>query len=158
MARMANFRLAITIANDLDQVWLVRASVRAILDEMDVADIDCLHVQLAISEAVNNCIKHSYQGGRQGEVDILIDVDRERLQIEIADDGVPLRVEEMENLLKRPVPEPGAVLELLPNGRGLQIIRDTMDSVVFSRRDDRNVVRLCKTLRRQLADSGVFDG
>jgi anti-sigma regulatory factor (Ser/Thr protein kinase) len=68
-----------------------------------------------------------------------------------------LRVEEMEKLLKRPVPEPGAVSELLPNGRGLQIIRDTMDSVAFARRNDRNIVRLCKTLRRQLADSGFSD-
>jgi anti-sigma regulatory factor (Ser/Thr protein kinase) len=152
---MADFRLAIKIANDLDQVWLVRASVRAILDEIDVADIDCLHVQLAISEAVNNCIKHSYQGGKGGEVDILIEGDQDNLQIEIADDGVPLRVEEMEKLLKRPVPEPGAVSELLPNGRGLQIIRDTMDSVAFARRNDRNIVRLCKVLRHQLADSDL---
>jgi serine/threonine-protein kinase RsbW len=148
-----DFRLSLRIANSLDQVWLVRAFLRAVLQEIEVADMDCAHVQLAVSEAINNCIEHSYHNGRQGDVDVLLELNREQLQIEIADDGVPLRLEEIEALLRKPIPEVAASLDLLPHGRGLQIIRDTMDSVVFLRQDDRNVVRLRKSLRRHCADS-----
>lgn len=144
---MADFRLCIRIANYLDQVWLVRASVRAILDEINVLNIDCVHVQLAVCEALNNCIEHSYHDGRQGDVDVVIEGDENQLQIEISDDGTPIQVDEIEKLLARPVPDPSGVVEILPHGRGLQIMRDTMDSVAFSREKDRNVVRLRKALR-----------
>lgn len=150
---MADFRLCIRIANYLDQVWPVRASIRAILDDINVASIDCVHVQLAVCEALNNCIEHSYHDCRQGDIDIVIAGDEDQVQIEISDDGTPIQVEEIEKLLARPVPEPGGEFELLPHGRGLQIMRDTMDSVVFSRENDRNVVRLRKALLRYTAES-----
>jgi serine/threonine-protein kinase RsbW len=149
----SEFRLRLRIANSLDQVWLVRAFLRAVLEEIDVLDVDCIHVQLAVSEAINNCIEHSYHDGRQGDVDVLLEGNHERLHIEIADDGAPLRLEEIEALLRRPVPDLVADLDPRPRGRGLQIIRDTMDSVVFLRQDDRNVVRLQKSLRRHYAGS-----
>ena len=148
-----DFRLRLKIANSLDQVWPVRVFLRALLEEIDILDIDSVHVQLAVSEAINNCIEHAYHDGRQGDVDVLLEGDHEKLQIEVADDGVPLRVEEIEALLRRPVPDLIAESDPLPRGRGLQIIRDTMDSVVFLRQDDRNVVRLQKSLRYRYADS-----
>jgi anti-sigma regulatory factor (Ser/Thr protein kinase) len=86
-------------------------------------------------------------------VDVLLEGNDERLHIEIADDGAPLQLEEIEALLRRPVPDLIADLDPRPRGRGLQIIRDTMDSVVFLRQDDRNVVRLQKSLRRHYAGS-----
>jgi anti-sigma regulatory factor (Ser/Thr protein kinase) len=145
---LSEYEIRIAIASKLDQVWQVRVAIAAILKELDVADIDCLHVQLAVAEAINNCIEHGYCEDVNGRIDVFTQVREERLTIEIMDDGQPLPIEELEQLLKKPIPEPCENMPLLSSGRGLQIMRSTMDSVVFWRQGDRNKLTLRKVLRR----------
>jgi serine/threonine-protein kinase RsbW len=150
---LGEFEIRVSIAGQLDQVWQVRVAIAAILKELDVADLDCLHVQLAIAEAINNCIEHGYREDGCGRIDVCAQVNGERLTVEIVDDGRPLPIDELEQLLKKPIPEPSENVPLLSSGRGLQIMKSTMDSVVFWRQGERNTLTLRKVLRRNYTHS-----
>src|SRR6185437_8029537 len=119
-----------SIASSLDQVWQVRVAVAAILREMDIADLDCLHVQLAVAEAINNVIEHGYGEQAEGRIEVSALSEDDKLRIEITDDAAPAPLEYLEELLKKPLPEPSDTTPLLSSGRGLPIMRSTMDSVV----------------------------
>src|SRR5689334_16933453 len=136
-----------SIASSLDQVWQVRVAIAAILREMDIADLDCLHVQLAVAEAINNIIEHGYGERGEGRIDVVALTEDGKLRIEITDDATPLPLEHLEELLRKPLPEPSDTTPLLASGRGIPIMRSTMDSVVFRRAADRNQLILCKNLR-----------
>lgn len=154
---MAEFQIQMSIASSLDQVWQVRVAVAAILREMDVADLDCLHVQLAVAEAINNVIEHGYGERGEGRIDVSALSEDGKLRIEITDDAAPAPLEYLEELLKKPLPEPSDTMPLLSSGRGLPIMRSTMDSVVFRRAGNRNRLILCKNLRRISADTTQTD-
>lgn len=146
--KLAGFECKISIASKLEQVWQIRVAIAAILQELDVADIDRLHVQLAVAEAVNNCIEHAFNRRSDGRVDVIVEIDENLLRIEITDDGQPLPIDELEHLLAKPIPEPSEDMPLLSSGRGLQIMRSTVDSVVFARQGEKNRLVLRKLLRR----------
>jgi serine/threonine-protein kinase RsbW len=145
---VADFEFKMSIANKLDQVWLVRAAVACILEELDFAEADVLHVQLALAEVINNCIEHSYAPQKRGCIEIRANLADTTLKLEIFDDGNPVPLRKVKELLKRPILAPAVDLPVPSSGRGLQIIRSTMDSVVFSHAGTRNKVLLRKTLRR----------
>jgi serine/threonine-protein kinase RsbW len=154
---VAEFQIRISIASRLDQVWQVRVAIAAILRELEIADLDCLHVQLAVAEAINNIIEHGYGEYGEGRIDIAAETEHGKLRIEITDDAPPLPLEYLEDLLKKPLPEPGDTVPLLSSGRGIPIMRSTMDSVVFRRPVGRNQLILCKVLRRISADPNFSD-
>ena len=145
---MADFEFKMSISSQLDQVWLVRAAIASILEELDFAETDVLHVQLALAEVINNCIEHGYVKQQCGCIDVWARLSENTLGVEIFDDGEPLPLRRVTELLQEPIVPPTADLPLPSSGRGLQIIRSTMDSVLFSRQGTRNKVALRKTLRR----------
>ena len=145
---VADFQIRMSIASRLDQVWQVRVAIAAILREMQVADLDCLHVQLAVAEAINNIVEHGYGESGDGRIDIAAVTEQDKLRIEIMDDAPPLPLERLKHLLREPLPEPSDTAPLLSSGRGLPIMRSTMDSVSFGRCGERNQLVLSKVLRR----------
>ena len=146
-------QIEISIVSMLDCVWQVRVAIAAILREMNIADLDCLHVQLAVAEAINNCIEHGYGETGDGRIDIFAATDGDNLKVVIMDDAPPLPIPRLEELLRTPLPEPTDAIPLLSSGRGIPIMRSTMDSVTFGRSGGRNQLTLCKTLRRICADA-----
>jgi anti-sigma regulatory factor (Ser/Thr protein kinase) len=72
----------------------------------------------------------------------------DKLRIEITDDAAPLPLDRLEELLRTPLPEPSETTPLLASGRGIPIMRSTMDSVAFLRPANRNRLILSKLLRR----------
>lgn len=141
-------QIEMSIASRLDQVWQVRVAIAAILREMDIADLDCLHVELAVAEAINNCIEHGYGESGDGRIDIFAETHDCHLKVVIMDDAPPLPIARLEELLRTPLPDPTDAAPLLSSGRGIPIMRSTMDSVAFGRSGSRNQLTLCKALRR----------
>jgi serine/threonine-protein kinase RsbW len=150
IANMAarTFQFHLSTASKLDHVWLIRVTVAAVLSELKVAEDDCLHVQFALAEAINNCIEHSYRNREDGHIDFSIVVSEEQISIDIQDDGTPLPLTSIQELLKKPVAEPMPGAPILSGGRGLQIIRDTMTSVTFSHEGKRNRISMRKVFNR----------
>jgi serine/threonine-protein kinase RsbW len=57
------------------------ARTRALTPEV-VADL-----KLALTEACSNSVRHAYAEGREGVVEIRYELDRDRIRVEVADDG-----------------------------------------------------------------------
>ena len=88
-------------------------------------------LKLALTEACSNSVRHAYPG-REGLVEILYDLQPDRLVIEVADDGEGF--------------EPGGGSkpedELVEGGLGISIIRSIADELEISARQNGRGSRL----------------
>jgi serine/threonine-protein kinase RsbW len=81
-------------------------------------------LKLALTEACSNSVRHAYRDGREGIVEILYDIQPDRLVIEVSDDGPGFDYVETEG-------EDG---ELTEGGLGLAIIRSLADEFELGER------------------------
>ncbi|MEV0898339.1 SpoIIE family protein phosphatase [Actinoplanes sp. NPDC049802] len=124
-------RLERTIGADPLQISLLRADIRGWLMGHGI-DADCLNaVLLACSEAVANSIEHGYQDDPFGVVDVVATISADAVEIRVSDQGV--------------WQGPGTDVA---RGRGLQLIYESMDEVIFDRGEGTTV-----TMRRHRGTS-----
>jgi serine/threonine-protein kinase RsbW len=109
-------RLDRTIGADRMQVSLLRADLRAWLAAHGV-EPECRDaVLLACSEAVANAIEHGYRDDPFGTIDVAATVTADAVEVRVTDRGV----------WRGPAVD-------VSRGRGLQLIRESMDQVLFDR-------------------------
>jgi serine/threonine-protein kinase RsbW len=133
---------AITLAIDsqLDHVFLVGLSVRAVCAAVGFASDATDAVELSVVEAVNNCVEHAYgEAGHRVEVDLAFA--RETLRVGVRDRGRPLDWPAACARADAYEADPGA-----EGGRGLFIIRSLMDSVDYVAADGVNELIFTKHL------------
>ncbi|MEV6306732.1 SpoIIE family protein phosphatase [Actinoplanes sp. NPDC051861] len=119
-------RLERSIGADPLQIALLRADLRGWLIGHSV-DTDCVNaVLLACSEAVANAIEHGYRDDPFGVVDVAATVSGDAVEVRVSDRGT----------WRGPGTE-------VVHGRGLQLIEDSMDEVIFDRGEGTTV-----TMRR----------
>ena len=102
--------------------------VRA-LDDETLADL-----KLAITEATSNSVRHAYADGR-GTVEVVYDLQPDRLVIEVSDDGEGFAYDEQPALADRDA-------ELTEGGLGIAIIQAISDEFELGRRPDGRGSRL----------------
>ena len=109
------------------------------VDEQTLYDL-----KLAVDEACTNIIKHGYAGMNPGSIMLSIEIDEEKVLLEITDFGHAFEPCEV------PMPDIRAVLEDQPmSGFGLYLIYQTMDQVGYETSEDGNCLRLTKNLQTQ---------
>ncbi|GAB2593479.1 hypothetical protein Aab01nite_36100 [Paractinoplanes abujensis] len=119
-------RIERTIGADRMQIALLRADLRAWLVAHEV-EPECRDaVLLACSEAVANAIEHGYRDDPFGMIDVVATVTDDAVEVRVTDRGT----------WRGPVTD-------VSRGRGLQLIRESMDQVLFDRSDGTTV-----TMRR----------
>jgi serine/threonine-protein kinase RsbW len=97
------------------------------LSEETVADL-----KLALTEACTNSVRHAYRDGRPGHVEVVYDLQHDRLVVDVLDDGEGFRLGE---------PAEGE-RELDESGLGLTIIRSLTDEVEVDERENGRGSRL----------------
>jgi serine/threonine-protein kinase RsbW len=98
-------------------------------------------VQVAVDEAVSNTIRHGYADDRTHTIEVRATVERGVLTLEIEDDGKAF------NPLDAPPPNVTLpVEEKRLGGLGILLLRKLMDTVEYSPRRGRNVLRLTRSL------------
>jgi serine/threonine-protein kinase RsbW len=122
----------------MENLGLAGATARGIAAEVLGAD-DAGLVELAVTEACSNVIRHGHPDDRDHRFSILFREEDDALVVEIHDVGP-------EFVFERPVlPDVGAAVEDLPEGGfGVPLIHTTMDSVEHWRTNGENVIRLVK--------------
>lgn len=96
------------------------------------------HLDVVLTEAMSNAIRHAHDGDPDKSVHISISIAEEELCIRVYDHGQGF------DLNALPVREPE---ELEEHGRGIYIIRCLMDTVVYRRSREYNVLEMWKKLR-----------
>ncbi|HEY0534092.1 MAG TPA: SpoIIE family protein phosphatase [Actinoplanes sp.] len=124
-------RIERSIGADRVQIALLRADLRGWLDAHEVDPVCRDAVLLACSEAVANAIEHGYRDDPFGMIDVTATVTADSVEVRVSDHGT----------WQGPVAD-------VSRGRGLQIIRQSMDQVMFDRGDGTTV-----TMRRKREDA-----
>jgi anti-sigma regulatory factor (Ser/Thr protein kinase) len=129
--------IEIRIVSEPRYVCAVRHAIASLAKTMGMSETSCANLELAITEAIANIIKHGYHGDERCPIWVkatpLQQDGREGLEVVIEDEcqGVDL-----DKIKSRPLDE------IRPGGLGVHIIREIMDEVDYSHREAGVGVRL----------------
>src|SRR5436190_3101371 len=127
MAAEARF-IRLTIPARPEYITLGRLALTAIAGVHSVSDETLHDLKLALTEACTNSVQHAYEDGREGTVEILYELEPDRLAVEVADQGPGFELLEQEA-------EADPEAELSESGLGIAIIRAIADEVEIGPRD-----------------------
>lgn len=135
-------QIRLIIKSDLESVYLIGLSVRAICSYLPFDDVAAYQVEVSVVEAVNNAIKHAYRNEAWHEVEVSLTILEDRLNIQICDAGNAM---DKEKVLKSGIEFDPADTDKLPEGgMGLHIICSAMDSVNYQVIEQKNVLSMSK--------------
>jgi anti-sigma regulatory factor (Ser/Thr protein kinase) len=138
---------ALIIRNDVDELTRVKALVSDYCQSMNCDRRQTRKIMLAIEEAVANVINYAYPKGTQG----LIEIDITAMQattaqtgditIVISDNGQPFN----------PLAYHGKDVDQVIDDRqigglGIHLYQQIMDSVIYNRKDNKNILTLSKNI------------
>lgn len=116
----------LTIPARPEYITLGRLALTAIAGIHPVSD-EALHdLKLALTEACTNSVKHAYEEGGEGTVDILYELQPDRLAVEVGDAGAGFEPRNADGANGG---------ELSEGGLGIEIIRAVTDEVEIEARE-----------------------
>ena len=117
----------LTIPAKPEYITLGRLALTAIAGVRPVSDETLYDLKLALTEACTNSVRHAYENGREGSVEIVYELQPDRLVIEVGDEGAGFEPLEGGN---------GHEGELEEGGLGIEIIRALADDVEIGAREE----------------------
>ncbi|MDD4952808.1 MAG: ATP-binding protein [Desulfovibrionaceae bacterium] len=133
--------MTLKVRSLLRNVSLVGLAVRGVCSELALGQGQAYILELAVCEAVNNCIQHAYDQDPEREVEVRISLDNDQLVFQVLDWGRPIQDFETRGLAS---PEPGDPRSAPECGRGIYIIRKAMDRVEYASGPQGNVLTMIK--------------
>ncbi|MEW6654709.1 MAG: ATP-binding protein [Bacteroidota bacterium] len=131
-----------SLISDYDQVAGINNSIRQFLEGEKVEHHICNGVEICLTEALNNVIKHSYKGEQNCKIDVNVAVDSKLMEIQIVDEG-----ESRKNLQIKELDFDPEDIDALPeSGMGLYIIKQLMDELDYYKLNGKNYFVLRKYL------------
>jgi len=116
----------LTIPARPEYISLGRLALTALAGVRPVSD-EALHdLKLALTEACTNSVKHAYEDGGEGTVDILYELQPDRLAVEVGDAGAGFETQQADGAIGD---------ELSEGGLGIEIIRAVTDEVEIEPRE-----------------------
>jgi serine/threonine-protein kinase RsbW len=117
----------LTIPAKPEYITLGRLALTAIAGVRPVSDETLYDLKLALTEACTNSVRHAYENGREGNVEIVYELQPDRLVIEVGDEGAGFEPLDDSN---------GHEGELEEGGLGIEIIRALADEVEIGPREE----------------------
>jgi len=136
-----NYKQAITLRNELEEVEPLHTFIETVCSDNDVDDMATGMINLAIEELVVNVINYAYPEGEQGEIDVECQCDGATLTFTISDAGKafdPTQADDADITLsaeERPI-----------GGLGIHLVRNIMDTMAYRRQEGRNILTLTKKI------------
>jgi len=116
----------LTIPAKAEYITLGRLALTAISRVRRLSDETLSDLKLALTEACTNSVRHAYEEGRTGVVEIVYQLEPDRLVVEISDAGAGFKPEEVEAETNG---------DLSEGGLGIAIIRAVADEVEIGERE-----------------------
>ncbi len=109
-------------------------------------------LNLSLDELVTNVISYGYEDGAEHRISIHFSYHEDHLTLVMQDDARPF------NPIARPDPDITQPLEERgQGGLGIFLVRQTMDTTEYERRDGRNVLTMHKKIQREVPQSADGD-
>lgn len=115
----------LTIPARPEYITLGRLALTAIAGVRPLSEETLHDLKLALTEACTNSVKHAYEDGGEGTVDILYELQADRLAVEVGDAGAGFEPRDSHG---------GNGDELSEGGLGIAIIRALTDEVEIAER------------------------
>lgn len=120
----------------------VKGFVAGFVSEQGIAADEAARILILLEELFTNLVKYGYPDRTEpGQAEIALGLNGSLLEIEFIDNGRafdPLAV---------PLPDLGEPLDERPiGGLGLHLLRSLSDGVRYERRDNKNVIRLSRSV------------
>jgi serine/threonine-protein kinase RsbW len=116
----------LTIPAKAEYITLGRLALKALARVRPLSDETLSDLKLALTEACTNSVRHAYREGRGGTVEIVYQLEPDRLVVEVTDDGAGFEPAEIEG---------GGNGDLNEGGLGIAIIRAVADEVEIGERE-----------------------
>lgn len=131
-----------SLTSTYDEVEKVNIQVHEYLTSINVEEFLCNAVELCLTEALNNVIKHAYRGEQNHSINVNVCVDDSLMEIQVIDEGIP-----RESLVIKELDfDPGDIDNLPEGGMGLFIIKQLMDELDYYTLNGKNYFTLRKYL------------
>ncbi|MGD8291447.1 MAG: ATP-binding protein [Desulfobacterales bacterium] len=129
---MKTKEIRLSIESVLDNVPLISAAVNRLCLLVPFSDSDAHAIELCVTEAAVNSIKHGYQEQAGHLVEVIFRQERDRVVITISDSGTPMDPQILEEKRQSSPAWDLADIENIPeSGRGLAIMQGFMDDVRY---------------------------
>jgi serine/threonine-protein kinase RsbW len=127
--------MRLRIPNRLEDVFVALDRAERTLDGAAI-DSGCrADVRLVLEELLVNTVRHGYPDGRDGRIDIHLDIRKDAVCLELRDDAAPF-----DPLLHEPPDLPGDIAEREIGGLGLHLARSIATDFAYARDADGNRV------------------
>jgi serine/threonine-protein kinase RsbW len=144
--------LKMELRSNPDMLCVVRNALSELTAKLGFSEPECRAVVLAVDEALTNIIRHAYHGNPEQPIQVSFhrihepgdEKSGDALEILLEDSGAT----PPEKMCGR------ALEDVKPGGLGLHFIRESMDTVEFSRSNGKNQLRLVKILHSQGSKKG----
>lgn len=124
--------IRLSIDSVLDNVPLIGAAVSKLCTLTPFSDSDAHAIELCVTEAVVNSIKHGYDHQSGHTVDVRFRLEADRVVITVSDSGVPMNPQILQEKKHCVLPCDPADIDSIPeSGRGLAIMQGYMDDVRY---------------------------
>lgn len=100
-------------------------------------------VEICLMEALNNSIKHSYEGRPGNKIDLLVSISKTRIEIDIMETGLPRTNFDKPKLEF----DPGNLDTAPEGGMGLFLIESLMNSASYCSKNGLNITSFSKDLQ-----------
>ena len=110
--------IRLTIPAKAEYITLCRLALAGISQLRDISDETLHDLKLALTEACTNSVRHAYEAGSEGSVQIVYEIGDEDISIEVIDEGDGFVLDEASE-----------TDHLSESGLGIAIIRSLADEV-----------------------------
>lgn len=124
--------VALTIPARAEYIALCRLALTGLALTSELSSEVVSDLKLALTEACSNSVRHAYDEGREGVVEVTYKLARDRIEVEVADDGSGFDPDVLER----------AQQALDEGGLGIAIIRALTDEVDIGARPNGGGSRL----------------
>lgn len=133
---------SITLPNDIAAVPQLTSFVDNVCSRLNIDGSMVMQMNLALEEAVVNVMNYAYPKGTKGDVDIRALCDGAQMKFVLIDSGTPF------DPTKHQTPDVQlSADERAIGGLGIFLVTQIMDNVSYERRNEKNILTLCKNLK-----------
>ncbi|NID15687.1 ATP-binding protein [Luteibacter yeojuensis] len=120
--------MRLRIPNRLEDVFLALDRAEGTLDRAEVDPSCRADVRLVLEELLVNTVRHGYPDGRDGSIDIRLEVQADVVHLELRDDAMPF-----DPLQHEPPDLPGDIARREIGGLGLHLARSIASDFHYAR-------------------------
>jgi anti-sigma regulatory factor (Ser/Thr protein kinase) len=128
---------SLTTGNDFEELAGLCHKVHNFLENKQIPAAPVYKIDLALEEMLTNVIKYSYDDEGRHEINVSLQLDKDRILLEMRDDG-----HEFDPLATPAAELSDEIAQRQVGGMGIHLTRSMVDAISYSRKDNYNIITI----------------